>query len=132
MAKENVKKFYEEISENRELREKLQKAQQDYTGDKDDRGAVLEAVLFPIAKEAGYEFTAEELKEAEKELLAEKGISEEELENVSGGILGCFVIGTSDGAKAIACMGSGLGSSNTSLALGAAVCFYIGIGWGAE
>lgn len=53
----------------------------------------VETIFLPIAKEAGFDFTAEELKAAERELVEEKGISEEELENVSGGAGFCILIG---------------------------------------
>ena len=131
MAKENVKKFYEKLESSKELQEKLVKAQESYTGDKEDTSAVLEEVLLPIAKEAGYDFTAEELKAAERELAQEKGISEEELENVSGGWKGfCPFIGVSKGGLAEACVGSGVGTSDSE-SLGAYACWYIGIGIGA-
>ena len=42
MATENVKKFYKELAENKELQEKIDKAQESYTGDKTDREAVVE------------------------------------------------------------------------------------------
>ena len=93
MAKENVRKFYEKLESSKELQEKLVKAQESYIGDKADREAVLETVLLPIAKEAGYDFTISEYKNAQREAMAEKGMSEEELENVSGGGSFCFLIG---------------------------------------
>ena len=93
MAKENVKKFYEKLANDKALREKLAKAQESYTGDLNDRQTIVETVFLPIAKEAGFDFTAEELKAAERELVEEKGISEEELENVSGGGGLCIFIG---------------------------------------
>ena len=130
MAKENVKKFYEEISKNKELQEKLVKAEKSYTGDKDDKQAAVEAFLLPIAKEAGYDFTAEELKEVERELAGEKGISEEELENVSGGkkAAGCCIIGGANGGAAIACAYYGIGATGTGGGVGFALCWHVGIG----
>lgn len=54
---------------------------------------IFEDIVLPIAKEAGYEFTMSELKNAQRDLMAEKGISEEELENVSGGWGFCLGVG---------------------------------------
>lgn len=93
MAKENVKKFYEELKNNKELREKLLKAQENYEGDKSNRQEAAEAIFITVAKEAGFDFTVQELKDGEQEISCEKGISEEELENVSGGVNGCYFIG---------------------------------------
>ena len=78
MAKENVKKFYEKLANDKALQEKLAKAQKGYTRDLNDRQTIVETIFLPIAKEAGFDFTAEELKAAERELVEEKGISEEE------------------------------------------------------
>ena len=129
MATENVKKFYEKLESSKELQEKLVKAQESYTGDKADKEAVLETVLLPIAKEAGYDFTAQELKAAEKELAVEKGISEEELENVCGGTpTECFLIGGSKGGDVQVCYVKGIGAAGVSYGGGIAICWYVGIG----
>lgn len=87
MAKENVKKFYEEISKNEELQEKFLAAQKDYQTEGKSAEEIFEDIVIPVAKEAGYEFTTGEYKESQREVMLEKGISEEELENVSGGTL---------------------------------------------
>lgn len=132
MAKENVKKFYKELSENKQLQEKLAKAQESYAGDPNDRQAAVEAVFLPIAKEAGFDFTAEELKAAEREQMAEKGNSEEELENVSGGGGACLIVGFGSGASA--CLFAGaqadISSGVNTNAVGGHVCAFVGVGLG--
>lgn len=80
----------------------------------------METVFLPIAKEAGFDFTAEELKAAERELVEEKGISEEELENVSGGGGFCFFIGGGNDCSADARAGGGV--------IAAHACAYFGLG----
>ena len=45
MAKENVKKFYEEITKNSDLQEKLTQAQENYSGDKEDRDALVKELV---------------------------------------------------------------------------------------
>lgn len=86
MAKENIQKFYEQLSKSKELQEKILKAQEKCSGD-EGRDVILKETVLPLAKETGLEFTEEELKEYERSKITEKGISEEELENVSGGTL---------------------------------------------
>ena len=93
MAKENVKKFIEEVSTNKELQEKFMAAQEGYEAEGKSEEEVLEDIVFPIAKEAGYEFTMSEYRAAHRDVMVEKCISEEELENVSGGWSGCYFIG---------------------------------------
>ena len=78
----------------------MAKAQESYNGDLNDRQTIVEKVFLPIAKEAGFDFTAEELKAAEREQMEEKGISEEELENVSGGFGMCLFVGFSTNVSA--------------------------------
>lgn len=50
IAKEHVKKFYEELAANKQLHGKLQKALEEYDGNKEDRNSVVEEVLIPVAK----------------------------------------------------------------------------------
>ena len=114
-----------------ELQEKIDKAQESYTGDKADKEAVLETVLLPIAKEAGYDFTAQELKAAEREMAEEKGISEEELENVSGGVSTfCPFIGVSNGADVGAGVFKGISTADTEIVFGIYICAWVGMGIG--
>ena len=92
MAKENVKKFLEELSTNKELQEKFMAAQKGYEAEGKGEEDIFSDIVLPIAKEAGYEFTMSEYKNAQRDVMSEKGISEEELENVSGGGF-CFLLG---------------------------------------
>lgn len=116
MASENVKKFYEEISKNQELKEKFLDAQKNYSVEGKTENEIFEDIVLPIAKEAGYEFTMSEYRGVQRDLMAEKGISEEELENVSGGAL-CCLIGT-----------GGREAGMTDYGIGA--CYYFGVGFG--
>ena len=120
MAKENVKKFYQKLANDKALQEKLAKAQEGYEGDLNDRQTIVETVFLPIAKEAGFDFTAEELKAAERELVEEKGISEEELENVSGGWGFCCLIGGGSDVSADGVCGPG--------GVAGHACAFLGIG----
>lgn len=103
MAKENVKKFSQEVLANKELQEKIMAAQKDYDVEGKSEEEIFEDILLPIAKETGFEFTISEYKSAQRDTMAEKELSEEELENVSGGGWNCFIFGESLGI----CVGPG-------------------------
>lgn len=130
MAKENIQKFYEQLSKSKELQEKILKAQEKCSGD-EGRDVILKETVLPLAKETGLEFTEEELKEYERSKITEKGISEEELENVSGGWSGCVFIGCSD-STGIACVALGVNGpkSDDIVGVGVHVCYYLGVGIG--
>ena len=81
MAKENVKKFKKDFNENAELNEKIRKELEALK----DSGKKESKLIPEIAKEFGYEFTEEEFKE---DCVSNSKLSDEELANVSGGILG--------------------------------------------
>ena len=77
MSVENVNKFKKELVENKELREKALKELESFK----DSGKKEKELIPEIARKLGYDFTDEEFKEANKTL------SDEELANVSGGVL---------------------------------------------
>ena len=85
MAKENVKAFFEALSKDEAIQQALKAKELAYTGSKEDREAVVKEVLIPVAEEAGYAFTLEELKEFEKGMCLEGELSENELEAIAGG-----------------------------------------------
>lgn len=88
MSVEQIKAFYMKLAEDSALAQKLKDAQAAYTGDKSDKDAAIEAVILPIAAEAGFIFTAEDLKSAlNKGKSEEEGeASEDELDAVAGGV----------------------------------------------
>jgi len=108
MAIEKVKAFYKELEANEELQKKIAAADAAYNGDTGDKKAAVEAIVLPIAKEAGFDFTAEELLSFNYNV-EEGELFEEELQAVAGGIAYCFLFGF------------GTENSNTT------ICKYIGI-----
>ena len=60
MAQETAKKFMEQLAGDKALQEKLAAALNAFAGNKSDEKAVIEAVLAPIAKEAGFDFSYED------------------------------------------------------------------------
>lgn len=113
MAKENIKRFMEEVSANKELQEKIAAIQKGYESDGKSEEEIFKDIVLPIAKEAGYEFTMSEYKDAQRDAIKEKAISEEELENVSGGSAFCLLLGFGDSDSVnVHCIGVGYGFFN--------------------
>ena len=92
MAIENVKAFYKKLEAKEELQKKIAAADAAYNGDTGDKKAAVEAIVLPIAKEAGFDFTAEEMLEAETAVNSEGEFTEDELEAVAGGGW-CLILG---------------------------------------
>ncbi len=72
MSKENIVKFREALTQNSELSEKL-------------KGAHTPEDVVAVAKEEGFDFTAEELTEYGKAAVRTGKLSDEELGGVAGG-----------------------------------------------
>ena len=114
MAKANVGKFYEKLAQDAALAEKLNEMDKKFVdtneGSADDiamREKAVEAIILPLAQEVGLPFTLDELKEYEREQLKELNLSEDELEQVAGGV-----------------------PKNTNSRNGVNACAYIGVGFG--
>lgn len=131
MAQENVMKFEALLQSDKALQAKLNEATEAYAGDKDDARAVFDAVLAPLAEEAGMPFTydeattvaddARELDEAELEAFAggkvgfSGGIGVGVCKELGGGVGGSYSpdteFQTTDGSKMdYVCIGVGAGS----------------------
>ena len=114
MAKANAAKFYEKLQNDAALAEKLNEmdknfAEQNGTSAEDAamREKAAEAIILPLAQEVGLPFTLDELKEYEQEQLKGLNLSEDELEQVAGGV-----------------------PKNTNSRNGVNACAYIGVGFG--
>ena len=84
---ENVKKFYEALATNEELKVKAAKLSEKYEGKQPDEATIV-ADLVAFAKDEGYSFTAAELStyaESVKKDAADE-LKDDELEVVSGGV----------------------------------------------
>jgi pantothenate synthetase len=119
MAQENVKLFKEKLLGSEELKAKLKAAEEAYTGDKADAEKIAEAIIIPLAKEAGLPFTVEELKAAKEAEKQEGALSDKELESVAGGK-------SVDKLGFCLFIGGGVGGSCAEL-IGAGFCFGVGI-----
>ena len=133
MAMENVRKFYEKLSTNKELQEKFLSVQKGYEAEGKSEEEIIEDIIIPLAKETDCEFTMDEFIDAQRDLVAENGISEKELENVSGGWSGCFIIGASNSFSSCIIYGvDGLKDTDDTRhdGVGCELCYYVGIGFG--
>ena len=84
MSVEQVKAFFQKVKEDSELAQKLKDAEASYKGDTSDNEATFAAVVIPVAKSAGFNFTVADFKAAFGS--GEGEASEDELEAVAGGI----------------------------------------------
>ncbi len=99
MAEDNAIKFIELLTSDSEIQAKLRDATAAYDGPKGER-EVFDAVVAPIAAQAGLPFTFEEGVAASG---VGRDLSEEELDAVAGGGGACWIIGVSDEPDAWAC-----------------------------
>ena len=133
MAKENVGKFYEKLTQDAALAEKLNAMDKDFaekngasTDDAAMREKAAEAIVLPLAKEAGLPFTLEELKEYEQEQLKEMTLSEDELEQVAGGKKRKIRKGRRNTSGNAYCAFLGVGFGKTERKGNTAYCFLLG------
>ena len=119
MAMENVGKFYDKLAQDAALAEKLNALDKDFAekngASADDaamREKAVDAIIIPLAKEAGLPFTLEELKEYEQDQIKEMNLSEDELAQVAGGK-----------RTPVKC-------NKLKGRCGAAACYYVGVGLG--
>ena len=117
MAQEKAKKFIEILNKDEELQKKVKAATEAYTGDKTDEKAVFDAVLAPVAKEAGYDFSFEDMIELAKSS-GEGEISDDEAAAVAGGKAGCFIFGSAYDDPSVGVGDDGLGACSSFLGIG--------------
>ena len=117
MAKENVKKFFDEVSKSEDLQKQLKAATEKNEAEVAKAVKAQAEAVVSVAKGAGFDFTAEEFLSA--------GVPEgskldmNELDAVAGGKragAGCFIIG--------------VGWGGASVGGGGNACYVIGIGGG--
>ena len=118
MAKENVKKFFEEASKNEGLQKQLKEATEKTAAEVQKALEAQSAAVVEVAKKAGFDFTAQEMLE---QAAGNQKLDQGELDAVAGGKIKafCIIIGGSDGEQAhISCLGKGHGGA----------CKYVGVG----
>ena len=118
MALENVRKFEELINGDEALQARLRELTECFDGDSRDPRAVFEAVVSPLAAEAGLPYTYDEAFEYVEQKDDDEDLTADEVKAVAGGYTACGIIGFGD-VDANACAGE---------YVGAGACAGIGIG----
>lgn len=85
MAIENVRKFEERISGDEALQARLQELAEAFDGDKQDAKALFEAVVAPLAAEAGLPYTYDEAVEYVAQKDDDEDLTADEAKAVAGG-----------------------------------------------
>ena len=123
MSTENVKKFYEAVSQDEALKLKFTVLAQKFQGQQMDEAkgmAILEQETLPLAAQMGYSFTLDDLNAYGEEMKHAKKnceLSDTELEAVTGGVsFACFIIGA--GQQGGACVGFGVDSQGQPTCIG--------------
>ena len=83
MSVEQVKAFFKKLNEDEAFAKTIHDAEAAYTGDKSDKDAAFAAIVLPIAAQAGFNFTVEDVKAAYEN--EEGEASKDELTAVAGG-----------------------------------------------
>ena len=99
MSKENVRKFYEVLSKDADLQRRFReknellsgKYRDGAPGDERLEGLFLKEIL-PVAREAGFEFSFQELQEYSADSKMTGELMDEELAAVAGGGDGCVCV----------------------------------------
>ncbi len=112
MALENVAKFEELLRTDETIKAKMDELFSAWEGDKTNDEAAFEAVVAPVAAEAGLPFTYEELKEGADGA----DVDDDQLEAVAGGGF-CFILGGTNGRE-------------VECSEGGRACAYIGVTMG--
>ena len=112
MAQENIKKFFEEVSKNTDLRKQLNEATKTYAAEIAKAVKAQAETVASVAKKAGFDFTAEDFLSAGAPEDSKLDMSE--LDAVAGGKAFCVWIG----------------GSTKPEAHDVYACAYLGIGWG--
>ena len=102
MAKENVKKFFEEVSKNEGLQKQLKEATEKPSAEVQKALEAQSAAVVEVAKKAGFDFTAQEMLE---QAAGNQKLDQGELDAVAGGGV-CFFVG---GGGACNVIGTGRG-----------------------
>ena len=102
MSVENVKKFYEVLSQDKEMQQKFIDLNQKHQGQPMDEAkgmSIFEQEALPLAAQMGYSFTIDDVKSYELAMQQAKNgceMSDAEMEAVTGGFFLCVLIGAGD------------------------------------
>ncbi len=112
MAQENALSFEKLLRGDEMLQAKLAEAAKAYDGERSDERAFFDAVVAPIAEEAGFPHAFDEVVSAK----GNRELDDAELDAVAGGGGFCFIIGVSTDVEAHCYTENGY------------ACAYVGVG----
>ena len=132
MSVEAVKDFYEKIANDEDFQNKLNELQDKATKGlelplaQDKKEEMVKDVIIPFAKEQGFDFSIEDIKEFEKSIVEQ--LDEEQLKDISAGYDGI-------GFSACYMFGIGVGGTPDSFCAlfgfgGCGICFVVGCATG--
>ena len=133
MSIKAVKEFYEKIASDKDFQNKLNELQDKATEGlelplaPDKKEEITKDVIIPFAKEQGFDFSIEDIKEFEQSIIEQ--LDEEQLKDISaGGIQGSSLV-AGLGVGGIICKVIGVGAG-LYISYGGGVCVLIGFGYG--
>lgn len=119
----NAERFGELLRSDEGLQAKAREALGAFGGDRSDERAVFDAVVAPLAEEAGLPFTYDEARSAAE---GEGEVDLAEADAATGGFDGlCFIVGGTNGQQKEIC---GQDYESTNKDGGMFYCDYVGIG----
>ncbi len=90
MSIENVKRFYDTIATDTDLRQRIIEANKKYAGqtlDNHELEKLMAEEFLPLLKEEGYYFTIDELITYQNEIIkSDNSLAQSSFENISGGV----------------------------------------------
>lgn len=120
MSVDNVKKFYQAIAADENLRQELSELSRQHTQPGLSEAEVMkaaESVVLPVAARLGLSFTLADLAQYAKEQggeLSDRDLSDDELAAVVGGYKStCTFVGISSGENPCVCVLGGYGANTT-------------------
>ena len=124
----DVKAFVELLNTDKTYQEKFEVAAKAYKGEITDE-AIWEAVIGPLAADAGYDITFDDYKAYVEGFTKNNEMSLDELGAVAGGFSACFLLGF--GSKPETGNGKVFSGVETGYEDWIGACAYVGVGWGA-
>ena len=107
MSVENVKKFYEALSQDESLKQKFVELSQKYQGQPMSEAKVtslMEQEALPLAQQMGYSFTMDDLKSYGEEMQQagmNRELCDEDMQAVAGGSFLCVIGGGGGGVVCV-------------------------------
>ena len=132
MSIESVKNFYKKIASDEDFQRKLDELQNEATEGlelplaQDKKEEIVKDVIIPFAKEQGFDFSIEDIKEFEQSIIEQ--LDEKQLENISAALKGLGHLRCMIGGFGFGVIG---GYDYTESVKSGGFCIILGFGWSA-